>query len=137
MSSAAARIVLVDDHVGFRGLVRALIEAEADFEVVAEVGSVIEALHSAEAHRPDVIVLDLGLGDRLGLGLIEPLRGLGCAVVVLSMHAERAYVREALALGASGYVRKDTADRDLVPALRRAIDVPPREPGSRPAGRAA
>ncbi|MBN1145691.1 MAG: response regulator transcription factor [Anaerolineales bacterium] len=116
-------IVLVDDHAILRQGLRALLEQEPDMKIAAEAGSGPEALRLVESLRPDVVVLDLELPGINGLEVARLIhQGRSQArVVILSMFAKEAYVGEALNQGACGYVLKDSGARDLVQAIRHAI----------------
>jgi len=113
-------ILLADDHRIVRQGLRALLEAEADFSLVGETGDGLEAIKLAERLQPDVIVLDLMMPGINGLEATRQISD-NCPqtrVVILSMHADEAYVLEALRNGASGYVLKDSSADDLVRAVR-------------------
>ncbi len=114
------RLVIVDDHAVVRSGLRRVLEAEDDFEVVAEAGDTRNAVFEARAHRPDVIVMDVVMPGRSGIEAIpDVLREAPEAkVLVLSMQDDPSYVREAFAGGASGYVLKEAADTELVTAVR-------------------
>lgn len=116
------RLVLADDHVVVRQGLRLVLEGEADLEVVAEAGTVEETLRKVRAIRPHVLVLDLNLGDESSLGSIAALRAdvPETQIVVLTMQSEPAFAREALQAGAAGYVLKESADDELVDAVRAA-----------------
>ena len=85
--------------------------------MVGEAADARGAIREARRSPADVVVLDVNLRDRSGLTAIDELRETGAHVVMLSMHDEPAYARRALELGASGYVVKDAADRELVEAV--------------------
>jgi DNA-binding NarL/FixJ family response regulator len=113
-------ILLADDHRIVRQGLRALLEAEPDFSLVGETGDGLEAIQLAERLQPDVIVLDLMMPGISGLEATRQISD-NCPqtqVVILSMHADEAYVLEALRNGASGYVLKDSSADDLVRAVR-------------------
>lgn len=116
------RILLADDHMIVRRGLRALLEREG-FEVAAEASDGREAIQEAQAHRPDVAVLDLAMPRLNGLGAArEILRALpGTRVILLTVHTEDAYVIEALRAGAAGYVLKSQAPADLVRAIHEAF----------------
>jgi two-component system response regulator NreC len=118
-----ATIVLADDHSIVRSALRALLEAEAEFEVIAEAGDVDEAVRKVLAYKPDVIVLDLSMPSGSGLAAIPLMREAspGTAIVVLTMENEPRFAREALRTGALGFVLKDAADAELVAAVRAAL----------------
>lgn len=115
-------IVLADDHAVVRRGLRLLLDAEADFEVVAEAGEVDWAMRYVRGHRPDVLVLDLNMPGGSSLEAIPRLRQESpeTQIVVLTMQAEPAFARSALGAGALGYVLKEAADGELVEAVRRA-----------------
>jgi two-component system response regulator NreC len=120
----AIRVVVVDDHAVVRSGLRRVLDAEDDIEVVAEAGSVREAVFEARAHRPDVIVMDVVMPGQSGIeGTPLVLHEAPDAkVLVLSMQDDPRYVREAFAAGASGYVLKEAADTDVVEAVRVVSD---------------
>jgi two-component system response regulator NreC len=116
----AIRVVVVDDHAVVRSGLRRVLDAEADIDVVAEAGSVREAVFEARAHKPDVIVMDVVMPGENGIEG-TPLvlhEAPGAKVLVLSMQDDPRYVREAFAAGASGYVLKEAVDTDVVDAVR-------------------
>jgi two-component system, NarL family, response regulator NreC len=116
------RVIIADDHSIVRRGLRELLEAEGDFEVVAEAGDIADTKRYLRGHRPDVLILDLNMPDGSSLEAIPAMRG-DCPdtrIVVLTMQNEPAYARRALSAGALGYVLKDAADAELVEAVRRA-----------------
>ena len=116
------KIVIADDHRAVRSGLRMLLDREEDFEVVAEAGDVADARRYVRAHRPDVLILDLNMPGDPSLPAIPIFRAESpdTPVVVLTMQEDRAFAREALQAGASGYVLKDAADEELVQAVRAA-----------------
>ncbi len=113
-------IVLADDHHVVRQGLRALLEAESDFNVVGEAGDGLEALQMVELLKPNVLVLDLMMPGLNGLEVTRQTikHTSQTRVVILSMYANEAYVLEALGNGASAYVVKDSSSADLVLAVR-------------------
>lgn len=112
-------MLLADDHGIVRRGLRSLIE-EAGLSVVAEAADGLEALRLTEEHKPDLLVLDIGMPRLSGIEVAarsqkfdRPPR-----VVILSMHADESYIIRALAAGARAYLLKDATDEDLLPALR-------------------
>jgi len=116
-------IVLADDHHVVRQGLRALLEAEPGFSVVAEAADGLAAADLAERLKPNVLVLDLMMPCLSGLEVARQVRRLSpqTRVVVLSMHANEAYVLEALRNGVAGYVLKESTAADLVQAVREAV----------------
>ena len=117
------RVVLADDHALVRGGLRRVLEAEDDVRVVAEAGDADEAIEVVRELRPRIVLLDVNMPGTPSLDAIPALLGAapGCAVVMLTMHDDFAYARDALAAGASGYVLKDAAERQLVDAVRAVV----------------
>jgi two-component system response regulator NreC len=115
-------IVLADDHAVVRDGLRMLLAAEADMEVVAEAGDVEAAKCALLGHKPTVLVLDLNMPGGSSLEAIPPVAEMSpnTVVVVLTMHEDPAFAREALRAGARGYVPKHAAGGELVQAIRAA-----------------
>jgi two-component system, NarL family, response regulator NreC len=114
------RCVIADDHEMLRYGVRRLLEDTPDFAVVGEAGDAAEALKLVLAHRPDMVLLDIGMP---GMSSFEAGRLIeehcaGTKIVYLTMHEDQEYVQQALRSGASGYLLKDTAAPLLLRALR-------------------
>jgi DNA-binding NarL/FixJ family response regulator len=115
------RVLLAEDHRVVRQGLRAMLEAEPGFRVVGEAGNGIEASRLVERLRPDVLVLDLMIPGLNGLEVTRQVRKKGATqVVILSMHADEAYVVEALKNGAAAYVLKDSSYEELLKAIREA-----------------
>jgi two-component system response regulator NreC len=116
------RIVLADDHGVVRSALRMLLEAEPEFEVVAEAGDSETAARRVRGHHPDVLVLDLNMPGESGLVVLPRIReeSPDTRIVVLTMQSEPAFAREAMQAGALGYVLKEAADAELVKAVRVA-----------------
>ncbi len=114
------RVLVVDDHVIVREGLRQVLQADGDFDVVAEAANGTEALALAEQHRPDVILLDLTMPGDSGLVVAQRLRQRVPAsrVLILSVHDDAEYVLESVRAGAHGYLRKDTTPADLRTAVR-------------------
>lgn len=116
-------ILLVEDHEIVRQGFRALLEAEPDLRIVAETGDGLAVLPLVASHAPDILILDLMLPGLNGLEIVrranqhDPRLG----IVVLSMHADPAYVRQALRLGAQAYVRKESGAAVLRTAVREVV----------------
>jgi len=116
------RIVIADDHSVVRRGLRDVLAADRGFDVVAEAGTLDAARRSVRGRHPDVLVLDLKMPGGSSLEAIPEIRD-ECPetqIVVLTMHNEPAYARQALGAGALGYVLKEAADEELVEAVRSA-----------------
>ena len=113
------RVLLADDHGIVRRGLRSLIE-EAGLSVVAEAADGLEAIRMTEEHRPDLLILDIGMPKLNGIEVAARSQKLDRPprVIILSMHADESYIIRALAAGARGYLLKDATDEDLLPALR-------------------
>lgn len=114
------RILIADDHTIVREGLRALIEREADFEVVAEAENGSVAVQRAHQYRPDLVVMDISMPEMNG---IEATRRIvaelpGIHVLALSMEMDRRFVVEILKSGATGYLLKDAAFAELASAIR-------------------
>jgi two-component system, NarL family, response regulator NreC len=114
------RVVVVDDHAVVRSGIRMLLDAEPDIDVVAEGGTADEAVRAARLEKPDVMLLDVVMPDGSGIEATPKVleAAPGVRVLMLSMQDDPAYVREAFAAGASGYVLKEAADVEVVQAVR-------------------
>src|SRR4051794_7160406 len=113
------RVLLVDDHALFRKGVRALLATMGDVEVVAEAQSGPEAIEACRSTAPDLILLDLQMPGGGGLEAIPGLREAAptAAILVVTMRADDSAVREALLLGARGYILKDADADDFIRAV--------------------
>jgi two-component system response regulator NreC len=117
-------VVIADDHAVVRSGLKALLDAEPGFEVTGEARDVRSALTYVRAQRPDVLVLDLNMPGDATLPAIPDLleASPGTAIVVLTMQNDPAFAREALRAGALGYVLKESANAELVEAVRSATE---------------
>ena len=121
-SSSPVRVLIVDDHPIVRLGIRQMIAAEPRLTICGEAESAAEALQLAKS-RPDLVILDLSLGDGNGLELIRALRKTApdTPVLVLSMHDEALYAERAIRAGARGYIMKQEAIEGLVGAIREIL----------------
>jgi DNA-binding NarL/FixJ family response regulator len=117
------RIMLADDHAVVRRGLRMVLDAHPDMEVVAEVGDGAEAVRRGLEDDVDLAVIDITMPRMTGLHAARELhrRRPKLRILMLSMHENERYLYEALKAGASGYVLKTVADRDLVEAVRAAM----------------
>ena len=117
------RVLLADDHTLIRGGIRALLESTPGIEVVAETGDGREALELIEKHTPDVALLDIGMPSLNGLEVTRQAAKASSRtrVVILSMHGDGAYVRQALQAGVKGYLLKGAAVAELPLAIQSVM----------------
>ena len=113
------RILLADDHTVVRQGLRKVLEERQEWAVVAEAGDGREAVRLAEQFKPDVSILDIAMPLLNGIEATRQIarRVPSTRILVLSMHADEAYVAQILRAGASGYLLKDSADVDLIQAV--------------------
>jgi len=114
------RILLADDHALVRHGFRMILAAQPDMEVAGEAGNGKEAIELAQKLKPDVVVMDVAMPELNGIEATRRLIELSprTRVLALSMHKDAVYVREILRAGARGYLLKDSADADLLAAVR-------------------
>ena len=114
------RILIADDHTVVAEGLKHLIEAQPDLEVVAIVGDGREAVRLCKEAAPQVVLMDLSMPELNGADATRAIveSDPKCRVIMLSMYAEREYVRRALKAGASGYVLKRSAAEEVVAAIR-------------------
>lgn len=118
------KIVLADDHTVVRSALRMLLDAEPGLEVVAEAGDVEGAISSVCGHRPEVLILDLNMPGRASLEALPDIAAASpeTRIVVLTMHSEPAFAREAMQAGVMGFILKEAADAELVKAVHLAAE---------------
>ena len=114
------RVLLVDDHAMFRAGLTALINLEKGMVVVGEAADGQAAVDQVRRLRPDIVVMDLSMPGSGGLAATRRIAALGLPtrILVLTVHAEEEYLVPVIQAGASGYLTKTSADRDLIDALR-------------------
>ena len=122
-SDRPARILLVDDHPLLREGIARVLTREPDLDVVAEASDAEAGLAAARTEGPDLVVLDLALGETDGLDLIPRIRKAAgdAEVLVFSMYDERLYAERCLRAGASGYVMKEEGAETLLEATRSVL----------------
>jgi DNA-binding NarL/FixJ family response regulator len=117
------RILLADDHALVRRGLRMILDAEPDLTVVAEAADGTEAVAAATAGGVDLVVLDIAMPQMTGIQAARQIARSApdVRILILSMYDNEQYFFEALRAGASGYVLKSVADRDLIEACRAAM----------------
>ncbi len=127
MQTDVISVVLVDDHALVRQGTRAFLDAQPDVKVIAEAGDGKEAVALAQAHQPDVILMDLLLPGMDGVDTTRAVKEVSphSRVLVLTSHHDDAYVFSALRAGALGYLLKTVNAEELVAAVRRAAHGEP------------
>ncbi|MCH8553208.1 MAG: response regulator transcription factor [Natronospirillum sp.] len=117
------KVLVIDDHPVYRRGMVSLIQAEADMQLCWEADSVSEAQRLIHELKPDILVLDLNLGEGSGLQLIKSLRTQGNHVpaLVVSMYDETLFAERAIRAGANGYINKADAISHIVPAIRQVL----------------
>ncbi len=118
------RILLADDHNVMRRGLRLLLENQPEFSVVGEAADGYAAVEQAKATKPDVVVLDIAMPRLSGAEAAQRINEAlpNTAIVILSMHSDEGYVLRALKAGAKGYLVKDSAEGDLIEAIKAVHD---------------
>ena len=114
------RIILADDHAVMRTGLRLVLERQQDFEVIGEASDGREAVALTQKLQPDVLVMDIGMPNLNGIEAARQIAAAApqVAVVILSMHSDESYVLRALKAGAKAYLLKESAESDLISAIR-------------------
>ena len=120
MSSERIRVLLADDHAVVRAGLRAVLGTADDIDIIGEAVDATEAVTLTEQLVPDVLVSDLSMGNSHGLDSTRAIvaKGLATRILILTMHAEEEFLIPLIEAGASGYLVKSAADRELVAAVR-------------------
>jgi two-component system response regulator NreC len=121
---AKIRVLLVEDHTVVRQGLRRILELDPAVEIVGEVGDGRAALEAVQRLKPGVAIIDISLPELNGIEVTRQLAKAAPAtkVLILSMHADDAYIRQSLRAGAQGYLLKDADDNDLLKAVT-ALDA--------------
>lgn len=121
------RVLLADDHGIVRRGLRSLLETDQQITVVGEAADGLEALRLCEEHKPDILIVDVGMPKLNGIDVAARAQKLERPprTVILSMHADESYIIRALAAGARAYLLKDATDEDLLPAVRAVASGKP------------
>jgi len=117
-------IVLVDDHSLVRDGIRALLESEADLDVIGEGADGNDAIALVEAKKPDVLIIDIRMPNMTGIEAVEKLSASneGVKCIILSMHDSEEYILQSVAAGAKGYLLKDTGKVEFIKAIHAVQD---------------
>ena len=120
MNNEMTTLVIADDHTGVRRGIRALLEDEPDFAVVGEASNGVEAIRLVDMLSPDILLLDMILGDITGIEVTRHVRNESSKtdVVIFSMYDNQSYVLGALQAGAKGYILKKSPPDELLRAIR-------------------
>ncbi len=118
------RIILADDHTVIRSGLRMLLERQTDMEVIGEAADGREAVDLAERESPDVAVIDIAMPNLNGIEAARQVvaKNPKVSVVILSMHSDESYIMRALKAGARAYLLKDSAEGDLIRAVRAVYE---------------
>lgn len=118
------RILLADDHNVMRRGLRLLLESQPEFSVTGEAADGRQAVDQAVATKPDVVVMDIAMPQLSGTDAAQRIKESlpATAIVILSMHSDEGYVLRALKAGAKGYILKDSAEGDLIQAIKAVAD---------------
>ena len=120
MADDLIRIILADDHAVVRAGLKAVLGSAKDMLVVGEASTGLEAVEMAERLKPEVVVMDLSIGEVDGGEATKMLieKGIPSRVLILTMHPEEEYLVPMLEAGATGFLPKTAADRELIEAVR-------------------
>jgi two-component system, NarL family, invasion response regulator UvrY len=115
------KILLADDHSIVRAGLRKILEKESDLQIVEEVENALDVLKFAKKHDCDLIILDINMPGKSGLEVIQDIKKMKpqIKILILSIYPEDSFAINALELGASGYLTKDSTPGELVKAVRR------------------
>jgi DNA-binding NarL/FixJ family response regulator len=113
------KIILADDHRIFRKGLKSLLSERENIEILAEADNGAEALEKSTKYRPKIVIMDIGMQKMDGIEATRQIRERlpDTEVVILSMHAKKAYIDQVLKAGAKGYVLKDSDEENLIAAI--------------------
>ena len=118
------RVLLVDDHKMVRQGFRLILLSQGDIDVVGEAGNGLEAVELVKSLQPDVVIMDVTMPELNGIEATRRIREFSTQirVLALSVHRDLTYAREAIRAGAEGYLLKESADTDLLAAVRAVAE---------------
>ncbi len=118
------KIILADDHRIFRKGLKSLLSEKENIEVLAEADNGAEALEAARKYKPKIVIMDIGMPKMDGIEATRQIRERlpDTEVVILSMHAKKAYIDQVLKAGAKGYVLKDSDEENLIAAINTVFN---------------
>ena len=113
-------VMIADDHKVFRDGVISILEGVDDLQITAEAANGQEVLSKLETNQPDVILMDITMGDTSGIDITKLIKEkyTNIKVLILSMHSESGYIIKALDAGAAGYLLKDAGSTEMINAIR-------------------
>lgn len=117
------RIVIVDDHKLIREMWRKLLAIKPEMEIIAESGAFEEAIELIKQYHPDIVLLDITLADASGMDAVPLIRKFSPAtrIIAISMHNQPSFAKRMLALGAKGYVTKNSAQEEVFAAMEQVM----------------
>jgi two-component system response regulator NreC len=123
MFSSVKRVIIADDHPLIRSGLKALLERDGEFKVLAEAADGYDAIQLALEHKPDLILLDVGMPRVTGTDAAEHISQKlpKTNIIMISMHSDEAYVLRALKAGARGYLLKASPEADILAAARAVV----------------
>ena len=123
MQALILRMLVVDDSDIVRRLICQILQTQPDIEVVCEASDGEDAIRKVRVHRPDVVLMDITMPVMNGFDATRRIKHEFplTLVLVVSQYDSAPFMREAIAAGASGYVVKDNASTELIPALRKTV----------------
>ena len=120
----SCKIILAEDHVGFRTFIKASLEGVEGLAVVGEAGDGVELLALLKDDLPDLVILDITMPRLQGLEAARQIKAVhpGVKVLILTMHNDKEYLKEAMAAGAEGFLLKEGADIELLGAIDKILN---------------
>ena len=122
MTGEKIKLLLADDHAILRQGLRRILEAEGDMSVIGEAATGTEAVKRAKQLKPDVVIMDISMPEQSGIeSMRQIVQSMPARVLILSVHLEHQVIAEAVSAGACGYLAKDSADQELIAAVRTVV----------------